>query len=84
MKEFRIPRILTAETCVAEWSLNSFKLTKSEAILASSMSYVYEFILVLVLLFLNDHPWAQITILSSMQLVQIMCFLDLSPFKDAS
>ena len=84
MKEFRIQRIITAETGAAEWALNAYRLTKSQAITASIISYIYEFLFVLVLLFLNDRPWAQLISLSFMSLAQIMCFLYLSPFEDAS
>jgi hypothetical protein len=48
------------------------------------MRYIFEFLFVLVLLFLNDRPWAQLMSLSFMSLAQIMCFLYLSPFEDAS
>jgi hypothetical protein len=84
MKEFRIQRIITAETGAAELALNSCRLTKPQAIMASIMRYIYEFLFVLVLLFLNDRPWAQLMSLSLMSLAQITCFLYLSPFEDAS
>ncbi len=48
------------------------------------MRYIYEFFFVLVLLFLNDRLWAQLMSLSFMSLAQIMGFLYLSPFEDAS
>ena len=84
MKEFRIQRIITAETGAAERALNAYRLTKSQTIMASIMRYIYEFLFVLVLLFLNDRLWAQLMSLSFMSLAQIICFLYLSPFEDAS
>jgi hypothetical protein len=48
------------------------------------MSYVYEFLFVLVLLYLNDNPWAQLTSLSVLSLAQMIVIFYLSPFEDAS
>jgi hypothetical protein len=48
------------------------------------MSYVYEFLFVLVLLFLGNLPWAQLLTLSFMSLAQIMCCVYLAPYEDAS
>jgi hypothetical protein len=84
MKNFRIKIILTAETGPAERALNSSKLSKSQAIIAASMSYIYKFLFVLVLLFLNDHHWAQLTVLNMITIGSIKFFLYLSPFEDAS
>ena len=83
MKNIRIKRVLTERTDHKEWKLNNFKLTKSQAILATSSSYIYELLVILVLICLNEHSWAQITTLNVITIAKLMFFLYLKPFEDS-
>ena len=77
MRDIRINRVFTETNVHKEW-----KLTKSQAILATSSSYIYELLVILVLICLNEHSWAQLTTLNVITMAKLMVFLYLKPFED--